>query len=75
MPTLLELADLHAERIRTMGERAIAQLHAAGVPAYVGGAGDAGIDEIVRLDPDGRRFVVKIVPDGDDEIVRELPPV
>lgn len=71
---LLELADLHAERIATAGRRAIARAHAAGAPAYVGMQPDAHPNEIVRLDPDGRRFVVEIVPGGDDVIVRELAP-
>lgn len=75
MASIIDLADKHAESIATMGARAISQLHAAGVSAYVGGEPDAGRDEIVRLDPDGRRFVVEIVPEGGpDKIIRELPP-
>lgn len=76
MTSILDLADRHANAIAKMGERAIADLHAAGIPAYVGNVPDAGRDEIVRLDPDGRRFVVLIDmhDGGDDVIVRELAP-
>jgi hypothetical protein len=57
--------------IRTAGARAIADLHAAGIPAYVGDQPDADRDEIVRLGPDGRRFVVRL--EGEDlVVVREL---
>lgn len=52
MNTLLELADLHADRIKSMGSRAIARAHAAGVSAYYG---EPEIDGIVRHDADGRR--------------------
>jgi hypothetical protein len=72
MNSLLELADKNAEAIRTMGARAIADLHAAGIPAYVMREPDAEPDEIVRLDPDGRRFVVRL-EDGDFVVIGKLP--
>lgn len=72
MTSLLDNATKYASAIAIAGERAIARAHAAGVTAYVGCQPDAAPEEIVRLDPDGRRFVVRLI--GDDfEVVRELP--
>ncbi len=70
MTNLFDLLD--SERVRTMGVRAIARAHAAGVSGYYG---EPEIDGIVRHDADGRRFVVEIT-DGADRIVRaqQRPP-
>lgn len=68
MNALLELADMNADHIRTMGLRAIARAHAAGVSAYYM---EPEIDGIVRHDADGRRSVVEIT-DGPDRILREI---
>lgn len=66
MTHLFDLFD--AERVRTMGIRAIARAHANGVAAYYG---EDGIEGIVRHDADGKRFVVTVT-DGADRIDREL---
>ncbi len=68
---LLERADVFEERIRTAGRRAVAELHAAGVSAYYMIDGD---DRIVREDPDGRRWFVKVLGNGVDEVLGELGP-
>jgi hypothetical protein len=64
----MTLFDFDSERVRTMGIRAIARAHAAGVSAYYG---EEEIDGIVRHDADGRRYVVEVT-DGADRIVREI---
>jgi hypothetical protein len=64
----MTLFDFDSERVQTMGIRAIARAHAAGVSAYYGEPEIAGI---IRHDADGRRYVVEIT-DGADRIVREI---
>jgi hypothetical protein len=66
MSHLFDLLD--TDRVRTMGIRAIAGAHAAGVRAYYG---EPEVEGIVRHDADGRRFVVEVT-DGDDRIVSEI---
>lgn len=68
--TLLERADLFSERIRTAGLREIAKAHAAGVSAYYMLEYDP---RIVRHDPDGRRFFVRLSANGTEEILSEVP--
>jgi hypothetical protein len=70
--SLLERADVFEERIRTAGQRAIADLHAAGMSAYYILDGDPGI---VRHDANGLRWIVRLVPGGGEEILGEVPEI
>lgn len=58
--------------LETAGQRAIADLHAAGMSAYYMLDGDPGI---VRHDANGLRWIVRLVPGGGEEILGEVPEI